>query len=75
MCDTEEYAINLFISVCLQVVKLAYIIAIKLITMIIGEKCSEAIGNKGYPNLINPYPPNFNNIPANKTEPATGAST
>lgn len=26
-------------------------------------------------NLINPYPPNFNNTPANITDPAVGAST
>ena len=54
ICDTEEYAINLLISVCLQVVKLAYTIAIRLSNMIKGLKCSDAIGNKGYPNLKNP---------------------
>jgi hypothetical protein len=75
ICATEEYAISLFMSVCLQVVKLPYITAMTLKIIIIGEKYSEATGNRGKENLIKPYPPNFSRIPASKTEPATGAST
>ena len=40
-----------------------------------GVNCSEAIGSMGKENLKNPYPPIFNSTPANKTEPAVGAST
>ena len=49
--------------------------AMTLKIIIIGEKYSEATGNRGKENLIKPYPPNFSRIPASKTEPATGAST
>jgi hypothetical protein len=41
-------------SVCLQVVKLPYITAITLKIIIIGEKYSEATGNRGKENLIKP---------------------
>ena len=40
-----------------------------------GVKYRLASGNKGIENLINPYEPSFNAIPANTTEPAVGAST
>jgi hypothetical protein len=33
-----------------------------------------AVGNKVIENLKKPYPPNFNNIPANITDPPVGAS-
>ena len=35
----------------------------------------QASGKNGNENLIKPYEPNFNNIPARITEPAVGAST
>jgi hypothetical protein len=75
MCATEEYAIIFFKSTCRKVVKETYIIATTLITYIIGVKNLEASGNIGIENLRKPYPPNFNNTPANITDPAVGAST
>jgi len=75
MCATDEYAIIFFKSTCLNVVNDTYIMAITLITYIIGVKNTDASGNIGIENLKNPYPPNFNNTPANITDPAVGAST
>ena len=40
-----------------------------------GVKKIEASGNIDKLNLIKPYPPSFNKIPANITEPSVGAST
>jgi hypothetical protein len=37
-------------------------------------KNAEASGNKQIEKRKKPNPPNFNRIPANKTEPAVGAS-
>jgi len=47
--------------------------ALKIIIM--GLKYIDAKGNKGKENLIKPYPPSLSNTPANKTDPAIGAST
>ena len=40
-----------------------------------GVKNKVASGNIGKEKRKKPYPPNFNKIPANTTEPAVGAST
>jgi len=39
-----------------------------------GVKNAEASGNKQIEKRRKPKPPNFNKIPASKTEPAVGAS-
>jgi hypothetical protein len=50
-------------------------IDIKLRVWSKGEKYNQPAGNSGKLILIKPYPPNFNNIPANRTDPDKGAST
>ncbi len=72
---TDEYATNFLASVCLQVDRLAYITAIDPNKIIMGEKYWEAAGKSVHENLKKPYPPNLSSTPANRTDPATGAST
>lgn len=62
-------------SICLEVVKEVYIIAIALGVYMKGVEQSVASGNMGIENLKNPWVPNFEGIPAKMTDPAVGAST
>lgn len=75
ICATLEYAISLLTSLCLNVKSPPYMIDIRLRVWSKGEKYSHPLGNNGKLILKNPYPPSFNNIPANNTEPDKGAST
>lgn len=50
----ELYAIIFFKSICLGVVEGTYIIAVTLITYIMGAKYIEASGNIGIGNLRDP---------------------
>lgn len=75
ICATLEYAINLLTSLCLNVKRPPYMIDIKLSVWSKGEKYNQPVGNSGKLILKNPYPPNFNSIPANKMDPDKGAST
>jgi len=54
MCDTDEYAIILFRSTCLRVVKLAYTIPKIPNVNISGVKYTLASGNNGIEYLKKP---------------------